>query len=190
MPACPEIQTAEPLLPAVAAGDRSAMEACLDRYESLVWALARRVLGATAEAEDAVQEVFIGLWQSADRFDARCGTELNFVCTLARRRLIDVRRRRARRIDPEPLDNLGSAEPAAEAPDDSRLDDEASRVLTVLRGLPYEQRRMLEWSLADGLSHAEIATKTGAPLGTVKTLIRRGLLRVRQALVIGKEVTP
>lgn len=67
MPDGPE--TDKPLLPAVAAGERPAMESCLERYEGLVWALARRMLGDGPEAEDAVQDVFIELWKSAGRFD-------------------------------------------------------------------------------------------------------------------------
>jgi RNA polymerase sigma-70 factor, ECF subfamily len=177
------VETTDPLLPAVAAGDRRAMEACLERYEGLVWALARRMLGASAEAEDTVQEIFIDLWKSAGRFDVRAGSEPTFVGMIARRRLIDARRRRARRPEPTPIDEL-TTEPMAETAAPSRLDDEALRALAVLRELPSEQRRLLEWSLADGLSHSEIAEKTGTPLGTVKSLIRRGLVRVREALEV------
>ena len=78
------------VLPSVAAGDRSAMESCLQRYEGLVWSLARRMLGESSEAEDAVQEIFIELWRSAGRFDPDEGSEATFVATIARRRLVDV----------------------------------------------------------------------------------------------------
>jgi RNA polymerase sigma factor (sigma-70 family) len=173
----------EPLLPSVAAGDRLAMEACLDRYEGLVWSLARRMLGQSTEAEDAVQEVFIEIWKSAGRFDARAGSETTFVLTIARRRLIDVRRRRARRPEPDSLELL-PVEPAANTVEPSRLDDRGLRALGILNKLPTDQRRLLEWALADGMSHAEIAGRTGTPLGTVKSLIRRGLARVREALEV------
>jgi RNA polymerase sigma-70 factor (ECF subfamily) len=181
MPDGPE--TDEPLLPCVAAGDRLAMESCLERYEGLVWALARRMLGDGAEAEDGVQDVFIELWKSAGRFDVQAGSEATFVVTVARRRLIDARRRRARRPDWDSLDALKS-EPAAETLEPSRLDDAGLRALAALRELPDEQRRLMEWALADGLSHSEIAGRTGTPLGTVKSLIRRGLARVREALEV------
>ena len=176
------LPTLDPLLPAVAAGDRLAMEACLDRYEGLVWSLARRFLGVTPEAEDAVQEVFIELWRAAGAFDPALGSEPGFVGMVARRRLIDVRRRQSRRPSTEPLDQM-TEEPLVEAGAGvAQLDDEACRALRVLKGLPEEQRRMMEWSLAHGWSHQEISRKTGTPLGTVKTLIRRGLQRVREAL--------
>jgi RNA polymerase sigma factor (sigma-70 family) len=174
-----------PVLPAVAAGDRSAMESCLQRYEGLVWALARRMLGECTEAEDAVQEIFIELWRSAGRFDPLQGSEATFVATIARRRLMDALRRRARRpalisMDTDPQEDLA----AAEEPDG--MDDQALRALRVLRSLPSDQRRMMEWCLAEGLSHADISARTGTPLGTVKSVIRRGILRIREALGTGR----
>jgi RNA polymerase sigma-70 factor (ECF subfamily) len=181
MPDGPE--TDKPLLPAVAAGERPAMESCLERYEGLVWALARRMLGDGPEAEDAVQDVFIELWKSAGRFNPRAGSEATFVVTVARRRLIDARRRRASRPDWDSLDALAS-EPAAEAAEPSRLDDAGVRALAALARLPDEQRSLMQWAFADGLSHAEIAERTGTPLGTVKSLIRRGLARVREAMEV------
>ena len=174
-----------PVLPAVAAGDRSAMEACLQRYEGLVWALARRMLGECSEAEDAVQEIFIELWRSAGRFDPVQGPEATFVATIARRRLMDALRRRARRPSLIPMETDPQDEPvAAEEPDG--MDDHALRALRVLRSLPSDQQRMIEWCLADGLSHADISARTGTPLGTVKSVIRRGILRIREALGTGR----
>jgi RNA polymerase sigma-70 factor (ECF subfamily) len=187
MPTRMESPVAEPLLPSVAAGDRSAMEACLDRYEGLVWALARRFLGDSSEAEDAVQEVFIELWKHAGRFDPKLGTEVAFVGTLSRRRLLDARRRQSRRPDTTPMDEWTEAESQVDPKvGGDGMDDEGQRALAALRGLPAEQRRMMEWSLADGMSHGEIAARTRTPLGTVKTLIRRGLLRVREAIQMGE----
>ena len=183
------METIDPLLPAVAAGDRMAMESCLERYEGLVWALARRVLGPTAEAEDVVQEIFIELWRSAARFNPMAGSEATFVATIARRRLIDARRRRSRRPESLALDELRDSDPVLETHgQETQLDDEGMRALQVLRSLPEDHRRMMEWSLADGMSHAEISDRTGTPLGTVKSVIRRSLLRIRE--VIGRRTTP
>lgn len=181
----------DPLLPAVAAGDRGAMESCLDLHEGLVWALARRMLGPSPDAEDAVQEIFIEVWRSAHRFNPAAGSEAAFIATIARRRLIDARRRLGRiptPTQPAEEDASGSPanallpDPAATDPSAAGPDDDGLRALRAVRSLPPEQRRMLEWSLADGLSHAEIADRTGTPLGTVKSAIRRGLLFVREAL--------
>ena len=174
-----------PVLPSVAAGDRSAMESCLQRYEGLVWSLARRMLGESSEAEDAVQEIFIELWRSAGRFDPDEGSEATFVATIARRRLVDVLRRRARRPSLLPMEAEHDEEPTSTKEPD-RMDDEAMRALRVLRSLPSDQQRMIEWCLADGMSHSDISARTGTPLGTVKSVIRRGILRIREALGTGR----
>jgi RNA polymerase sigma-70 factor, ECF subfamily len=168
------------LLQRVAAGERTAMEECLGQFGPLVWAAARRFLGNSPEAEDVVQEIFIELWRKADRYEPALGSEVTFIMTLTRRRLLDARRRWARQPEVTPLDDATevAAEPMAlEGPD-----DEAMRALAALRALPAEQQRVLELSLRDGFSHGEIAARLTMPLGTVKTLLRRGLGRLRQAL--------
>ena len=173
------LKATESILPLVASGNRDAMERCLERYENLVWSAARRYLGASAEAEDVVQEIFIELWQKAGRFDPARASEATFVMLVARRRLLDERRRQRRQPAAAPLD---AAEEREFQPEPGNpLDDDARQVLGALGALPAEQQRFLRLSLADGLTHAEIAAQTAVPLGTVKTLLRRGLLRLREA---------
>ena len=94
---------AEPLLPRIAAGDSDAIQRFVDRYKSLIWWLARK--HASTDAEDAVQEIFIDLWKSAERFDASKASEPTFVGMIARRRLIDRARKRQRRPQPVALDD-------------------------------------------------------------------------------------
>src|SRR5690606_24550621 len=84
------------VMPRVAAGDPAAMEDCLTRYGGLVWSLARRFSPTNADAEDAVQEVFIEVWRHADRYDESIASEPTFIAMIARRRLIDRQRRRDR----------------------------------------------------------------------------------------------
>ncbi len=174
-----DLEATDSILPLVASGNRDAMERCLERYENLVWSAARRYLGASAEAEDVVQEIFIELWQKAGRFDPARASEATFVMVVARRRLLDERRRQRRQPAAAPLDAAEEREFQPEP--GSPLDDDARQVLGALGALPAEQQRFLRLSLADGLSHAEIAAQTAVPLGTVKTLLRRGLLRLREA---------
>jgi RNA polymerase sigma-70 factor, ECF subfamily len=165
----------EPVLPRVAAGEPAAARECIARYGGLVHALARRFVGNTADAEDAVQEIFISLWKNAAVFDAREGSEATFVAMVARRRLIDGLRRKPRDYGAMPADV--PAPPPVQLPN-----DEAQRAAAALAQLPAEQQKILRLAVLDGLSHAEVQRETGLPLGTVKTQIRRGLLRLRAVL--------
>jgi RNA polymerase sigma factor (sigma-70 family) len=169
------------LLHRVAARDAAAIRECLDRYGALVWSLARRMSPSPTEAEDAVQEIFLDLWQSAGRFDPGIATEAGFVAMIARRRLIDRHRRRQRRWDTEPLPEVLS-EPQGQGGPRQEVCAEAALAARAMEQLRPEQRAVLVLS-CQGMSHEEIATAMGMPLGTVKAHVRRGLSRVRQALV-------
>ncbi|MBL0921406.1 MAG: RNA polymerase sigma factor [Phycisphaerales bacterium] len=171
------------LLERVARGDESAVRDSLEAYSPLVWSLARRLCHDRAEAEDAVQEIFVDLWRSAGRFNPAVASEPTFVAMIARRRLIDRLRRAGRRIAPVAMpegdvSSAGMATPAAPA----ELSEEARVALDAMRSLSDEQQRVLQLSIMQGRSHAEIAQITGMPLGTVKTHARRGLIRIREAL--------
>lgn len=169
------------ILERIAAGEPDAVDECLAQYRGLVWSMARRFAGNHADAEDAVQEIFIELWRHASRFDPSLAAESTFVATLARRRLIDRSRQRARR--PEEASMV--AEPAALTQSDvDRLEtlEEGRKARGLLKQLRPEQRRVLELTFDHGLSQQEIAEATRLPLGTVKTHSRRGLMRLRQLL--------
>ncbi len=169
------------LLQRIAANDASAVQETLDRYGRLVFALARRMSAGPSDAEDAVQEIFLEIWKSASRFDPDVAAEPTFITMCARRRLIDRRRRADRRLRPEALP---AQLPDSGADHEARIDrsEEAARAAEALKELRPEQKRVLELSIYDGLTHQEIAEETGLPLGTVKTHARRGLLRVRELL--------
>jgi RNA polymerase sigma-70 factor (ECF subfamily) len=133
-----------------------------------------------ADAEDAVQEIFMQLWKSAAVFDpARC-SERGFVAMVARRRLIDrlrsqrSRREREVRLDPATFDP-GVASSLQDEPD-------AQQAARLIAALPEDRRTVLLMFLADGCSHSEISARTGMPLGTVKSVVRRSLMLVREQL--------
>lgn len=176
----PDSPRDEPLLPRVAAGDAAAIGEVVERYRGLVWSLARRIGVRPADADDAVQEVFIDLWKSAARFDPAIASEKTFVATIARRRLIDRQRRAARRSEDtelSPAEVLASdADRRVEAEVEASL---AGRAIAQLRP---EERRAVLLNAYHGYSHSQIADRTGLPLGTVKTYVRRGLIRVRELL--------
>lgn len=168
------------ILSRITAGDRAAVEECINSYGGLVWSLARRLSPSEADAEDAVQEIFIDVWRSAARFDEAQGAEVTFVAMIARRRLID-RLRRARR---QPV-----YDPPSEQVIDTRRHDreversaDAALAAKAMHELRPEQRRVLQLAICQGFTHQEIASATGMPLGTVKTHVRRGLVQIRAAL--------
>ncbi|MFM8273290.1 MAG: RNA polymerase sigma factor [Gemmata sp.] len=167
------------MLPRIAAGDPAAVADCIARYGGLVWSLARRFLGNMTDAEDAVQDVFIELWKNAARYDPGLASEPTYITMIARRRLIDRKRRTGRVPPAQPLPD----EPAGSAPV-ARLDieDEAAKALVALNDLREDERRVITMAVYQGLTHEEIAAATKLPVGTVKTHIRRGLIRVRERL--------
>jgi len=170
------------VLERVAAGDGDAVNECIDRYGGLVWSLARRLCPDRSEAEDVVQEIFVSVWSSAKRYDPGIGSEATFIATIARRRLIDRARKRGRTLGAAPLDE-SYAEPARPAAEPGTKDrGEAVAAEAALRELSEEQQRVLRMSIMHGLSHEQISRATDLPLGTVKTHIRRGLIRIRKKL--------
>ncbi len=159
------------------AGDQSAMADLYDRYSGVVYGVALRVLANTTAAEDVVQEVFLQLWRNPQAFDADRGRLAPWLAVIARNRAIDLLRKR-------PLEDDINEMPISTG---VNLEDESSQRLAVekVRGvlgqLPQDQRKALEMAFFEGMTHTEIAGKTGEPLGTVKTRIRTGLLALRKA---------
>ncbi|MXW20041.1 MAG: sigma-70 family RNA polymerase sigma factor [Gammaproteobacteria bacterium] len=171
------------ILERIADGDPLAMTELVDQYGDLVWSLARRYFGASPIAQESVQEAFLSLWSSAGRFRPDRGSELTFVLTVARRRIVDQVRHEARFSGGVPL--VGD-EVDQNSSDQARLDAqlEMMRVEPLLRELSGNEREILSLSLYEGYSHSEIAKRLNMPLGTVKTRIRRSLIRLRAALKV------
>lgn len=174
------------ILQRIADGDERAISACLDEYGDLVWRLASRYLDrAAGEVEDAVQEVFIQLWLSAGRFDPGIGGEAAFVATIAHRRLTDYQRRvtARRRATRRASENEGDV--STSAADLAAKVERSGDALAVLRSLPDDERHALFLWLYRGLTHREISEATGEPIGTIKSRLRRGLMRICAA--VGEE---
>jgi RNA polymerase sigma-70 factor (ECF subfamily) len=171
------------VLPRIAAGDPAAVSDCLTRYGGLVWSLALRFLGNAADAEDAVQDVFIELWKNAGRYDPTRASEPTYITMIARRRLIDRKRRAGRAPAAQTLSDEAAAK--AGSRDRIEIEDEAAKAAAVLGELREEERRVIQMAVYQGLTHEEIAAVTKLPVGTVKTHIRRGLIRVRERLAAG-----
>jgi len=171
------------ILQRIAAGDQAAVGECMDQYGDLIWSLARRYLGMDADAEDAVQEIFIELWTNAHRFNPDAGTEVTFVSTITRRRMIDRLRKKGRAPGLSNLDDTPEAA-LAEKGDAASESAEIENVEGVLGEMEPKHRQILQLSIYEGYSHSEIAAQLDMPLGTVKTKVRRGLIHIREQLDI------
>ncbi len=169
------------LLERIAGGDSKALRECMDSYGGLVWSLALRMSPDRAEAEDAVQEIFTELWRNASSYAPDKSPEKVYIAMIARRRLIDRWRSRSRRLETEPLPDteIFHEQHTEAAP---AVSVELSQVMAVIAKLDPEQREVIELGVVKGLTHSEIARETGRPLGTVKTQMRRGLIKVRESI--------
>jgi RNA polymerase sigma-70 factor (ECF subfamily) len=166
------------LVTAIRSADQSAMAALYDRYSPIVYSVALRILQDTGAAEDVLQDIFMQLWRNPGAFDASRGNMGAWLAVITRHRAIDALRRRRPENDIDEV--VVSVEPdlATEA-DRSRAMD---KVRGALQSMPSTQRSALEMAYFEGLTHSEIAEKTGEPLGTIKTRIRTGLLSLRRVL--------
>lgn len=166
------------LLSAIRSGSQDAMGQLYDRYSSVVYAVALRVLGDAAAAEDVLQEIFLQLWRNPGSFDASRGDLAPWLAVVTRNRSVDMLRKR--RPQAELSETVVSVEPdlAADA-DRSRI---AEKIRATLAGMPAAQRSALEMAYFEGYSHSEIAEKTGEPLGTIKTRIRAALMLLRRTV--------
>ncbi|MGO9243999.1 MAG: sigma-70 family RNA polymerase sigma factor [Verrucomicrobiia bacterium] len=172
------------LLRAVAAGDKEALRQLYTRHSAVLFALALRVLTDRAEAEDVLQEAFVQIWKTAGSFDEGRGRPLGWLIMLTRSRAIDrLRSRKTRSRVAESMAKDTSQTAGSTTPADEALASEAQRtVRNALKSLPSEQRIPIEMAYFGGLTQFEIAQQLSQPLGTVKTRMRSGMMRLREQL--------
>jgi RNA polymerase sigma-70 factor, ECF subfamily len=168
------------LLEAAARSDEGALAALYDRYGRVAYGLALRVLRDESLAEDAVQEAFVQVWRSADRFDPRKARASTWILTFVHRRAVDlVRREERRRVEP------AEATPVAAGPgadEDAEQRSKRKIVQDALRRLPADQREAIELAYYGGYTQSELAERLGEPLGTIKSRMFTGLMRLRTLL--------
>ena len=167
-----------------AAGDQDAFAAFYDETSGVVFGVAFRVLGDRSEAEEAAADVFMQVWRTASRFDSSRGSPIAWLLMLTRSRAIDrLRARRPARQVERPLEYATGAADETSDPDKvSWIAEQGVFVRGALAEIPLEQRRVLELAYFEGLTHMEIAERLTIPVGTAKTRIRLGMLRLREAL--------
>jgi RNA polymerase sigma-70 factor (ECF subfamily) len=173
----PEISDAT-LIARVRTGDEASMAALYDRYAGIVYATALRVLGETGAAEDVLQEIFMQLWRNPAAFDSSRGNLPAWLGVIARHRAIDLLRKRRPETDVEDVVITATHDLRSEAERNAIV----AKVRSAMTEMPIEQRQCMEMAYFEGLTHSEIAKKTGEPLGTVKTRIRSALMQLRKRL--------
>lgn len=177
-----------PLVARVAAGDEDAMRSLYDATSARAYGMALRVLRDPDLAEEAALDAYTQVWRQADRFDPSKGSVEAWIAVLSRSRALDRRRRQTRQERGATSLGVGGgagaqqASPHLEPLDESARDERSNLVRRALEDLPHEQRQAIQVAFFDGLTHTEVATALGAPLGTTKTRIRTGLQTLRRAL--------
>jgi RNA polymerase sigma-70 factor (ECF subfamily) len=168
----------ELLLTRAKGGDQQAMTELFDQYSGMVYSVALRVLNDPGQAEDVMQEIFFQVWRNPNAFVAGRGSLGAWLAVMARNRAIDSLRRR------RPTDSVDDVVLVSQT--DIGSDVERNRMMEKVRGvlkdLPLEQQKSVEMAFFEGLTHSEIAARTGDPLGTVKTRIRSALMTLRKAI--------
>jgi RNA polymerase sigma-70 factor, ECF subfamily len=165
-------------------GDESALGVLYDETKSMVYGLALRLLGNPEDAEEVTLDVYAQVWKTAKSFNSQRGTVTAWLMLLTRSRSVDrIRARASRNRNTEPLPETAEIPARAATPEQASATGEQRRiVLEALSRLPSEQRRLLELAFFSDLTHTELASKLGEPLGTVKTRIRLGMMKLREYL--------
>ena len=174
----------EDVLARMADGDPAAFGVIYDRHSTAAYSLAYRIAGRRSTADDIVQEAFLSLWRSAERYDQSRGSVRTFILGIVHNRSIDGLRRAtvhdSRRASDEGIAERFAAPERTDAEVDRR--DTAATVRQALAELPHDQQKVIELAYFGGFSQAEIADMLDAPLGTVKGRMRLGLEKLRTAL--------
>jgi RNA polymerase sigma-70 factor (ECF subfamily) len=171
-----------PLMPRIAQGDRAALRALYEATSAKLFAVCLRILSDREESEDVLQDVYVTIWRRADRFDPARASVAAWISTIARNRAIDRLRARGPLARAEPVEDLEIADdqPGAEAK--LFLADEAAELQRCLAELDERTRAVIRTAFFEGVTYEALARRMDAPLGTVKSWIRRGLARLKGCL--------
>jgi RNA polymerase sigma-70 factor (ECF subfamily) len=178
-----EKQWAE-LIESIAAGDQRALRGLYDRMHRIVFTLAVRITNSRETAEELTVDVFYDVWQRASQYDASNGTVIGWIMNQARSRAIDRLRfeKRKKRVNPHPDDPATPIAAEIEPSEACDLGQQSVLLREALAVLTPDEREAIETAYFSELTYAEVATRLDEPLGTIKTRVRSGLRKLRQAL--------
>lgn len=171
------------VLERVAQGSNAALGELYDRTAAKLFGICLRILGDRGEAEDALQEVYLSVWRRAASFDAARASPISWLATIARNRAVDRLRSAGRPRAAAPIEAAAAvADPAASALDGLEAGEERTRLMTCVEELEGRQAGAIRAAFFDGHTYAELARRADVPLPTMKSWVRRGLLRLRECL--------
>ena len=175
------------LIVRVAAGDQLAMASLYDTSSRALHSLLLRILGDHASAEEVLLDVYMQVWRQAASYDGLRGSPMAWMTTIARSRAIDrLRSGRQERVLRDSFESFGEqARSEVDVEEIAAIAEVQGKVRQALTTLPAEQREVIELAYYGGLSHSEIALQLEQPLGTVKTRIRSGMMKLRDVLQSG-----
>ena len=165
------------ILKLIAKGEDRAFNLLIEKYGNLVWSIGRKFLYKESDVEDAVQEVFIAIWKAAEKFDPTKASEVTFISMIARRRFIDYLRKVSKHRNLQSIDEDNGQELFKESILNESTD--LQLIKDAIGTLEIEDQELLNLSVYQGYSHSEIAKLLNIPLGTVKTRIRRNLIKLK-----------
>ena len=173
------------ILDLIAENHPGSFEMLIEKYGNLVWSIGKKFLGNQSDLEDAVQEVMIAIWKSADKFDANKASEITFVSMIARRRFIDYLRKITKHKSEDSMDDENKN---IHLYKESVLNEETDLALvkSAIEELDTDDQELLNLSVYQGYSHSEISEILDIPLGTVKTRIRRNLMKLKDTFATNK----
>ena len=173
------------ILDLIAENHPGSFEMLIEKYGNLVWSIGKKFLGNQSDLEDAVQEVMIAIWKSADKFDANKASEITFVSMIARRRFIDYLRKITKHKSEDSMDDDNNN---IHLYKESFLNEETDLALvkSAIEDLDTDDQELLNLSVYQGYSHSEISEILDIPLGTVKTRIRRNLMKLKDTFATNK----
>ncbi len=177
------------LMQRVASGDAGAVEELYDRFSSLVFRMSMQSMPTRAEAEDAVQEVFVRLWRTAERYDPERAALVTWVMLITRRHLVDRLRRKRARIQSTTLnESAGHPDADASVPIGARMEDREKyeALLAKIESLPELQRTVVTRTYLGGQTLRQVGEELDVPLGTVKSALSRALVRLRERMGEGQ----
>ena len=187
MPGTENLGGDELVLPLVAKGDQQAMKRCIQQYGPVVWSIINRRIHHRLDAEETCQEVFTEVWRKAGSYDSAKSRESTFIGLIARRRSIDWQRKQSRLPQLSTLESSPDIPLASSPPPGANID--RKMIWEALSSLPEQTRELFALHFEKGMTHEEISDHAKIPLGTVKTQLRRGLIKARRLLkdISGKE---